>query len=103
VSSTTLSFWCFASGTFSTLTVLCESPVKILYLVLLIAVREYRYMKRINLWPFGWDYLPSALQCSEWSPGLRFLSILAARSDSVQLCPSSWEPLWEALESSWHL
>jgi hypothetical protein len=35
-------FWCCASGSFRTVTVPCESPVKIFYLVLLIATKESR-------------------------------------------------------------
>jgi hypothetical protein len=65
------SFWGCASGSFRTLTVLCESPVKILYLVLLITKRESQSMRRISLWPSGSGCLSGILQCSVWSPGLR--------------------------------
>jgi hypothetical protein len=47
------SYSCCASGSFRTLTVPSASPVKILYPIFLIAVRESWCMRRISLWPFG--------------------------------------------------
>jgi hypothetical protein len=75
-----------ASGSFRTLTVPCESPVKILYLVLLIATEESQSMCRMSLWPFSSDCLSSILQFSVCSPGFRFL---------IHLSSSSW--VWATL------
>jgi hypothetical protein len=69
----TAPFCCCASGSFRTLTVPCESPLKILYPVLLMAKKESRSMWRISLWPFGSDCLSSILQCSACTSGFRFL------------------------------
>jgi hypothetical protein len=55
VSSTTPSL-CSASGSFRTLTVPFESPLKISYMVLFIAARESWSMSKISLWPFGSDF-----------------------------------------------
>jgi hypothetical protein len=84
--SSTISSFCCASGSFRTLRVPCESPIKILYPILFIASKESRSMRKISLWSFGSDCLSSTFQCSVLSPGLRLL---------IHVSSSSW--IWTTL------